>query len=249
MPFARDTLANYLTETIRSVVRDEVLDPAKSAGKLYREPRIFEDLLSSQPLCFNLFGELQRDLELASRAFGALLDDDGLRVTAVEFEHSPGRADERFTADGSAFDVFVTYTSASVAKGFVGVEVKYAESLATSPARHRPRYEAVADAMGVFVPSARARLREPPLEQLWRDHLLAGSLALDPESAFARGTFAVISPSGNDAVVGALAAYRDCLRDGSGFATWTLERVIEVLEAAGAGEWVAELDGRYLGAE
>lgn len=248
MPFAKETLANYLTDTIRRVVRDEVLDTAKRAGKLYREPRIFEDLLSSQPLCFNLFAELQRDLDLAARVFQALLGDRDLRVTAIEFEHSPGRGDTRFIADRSAFDVFATYTSASAPSGFVGIEVKYAESLTASTARHRPRYEAVADAMGVFVPSARERLREAPLEQLWRDHLLAGSLALDTESGFTQGTFAVLYPRENDAVAGALEAYRACLRDDSGFATWTLERVIEVLETAGAGEWVAELKGRYLGA-
>ena len=46
MPFARDTLANYLTDGIRDVVRAEVLDAKKSAGKLYGQPRIFNDLLA-----------------------------------------------------------------------------------------------------------------------------------------------------------------------------------------------------------
>lgn len=101
MPFAQETLANYLTETIREVVRQEVLDPTRSANKLYRAPRIFEDLLSSQPLCFNLFAHLQRDLELASRVFAELLDIDGLQVETVEFEYSPGRGDPRFTTQRS----------------------------------------------------------------------------------------------------------------------------------------------------
>lgn len=55
MPSAKETLANYLTDTVRRVVREEVLDSAKSQGKLYGKPRIFNNLLSSQPLCFNLF--------------------------------------------------------------------------------------------------------------------------------------------------------------------------------------------------
>jgi hypothetical protein len=66
MPWAQESLANYLTENIRDVVRSEVLDPVKSKGKLYGKPRIFNDLLSSQPLCFNLFGELSQDLQLAT---------------------------------------------------------------------------------------------------------------------------------------------------------------------------------------
>ncbi len=247
MPYAKDTLANYVTDTIRDVVRAEVLDPKKAQGKLYREPRIFDDLLSSQPLCFNLFGEMQRDLDLASRVFALLMDDPTVNVTAIEFEHSPGRGDLRFTGDHSAFDVFVVYTTATTTRGFVGIEVKYAESLGGTPARHRPRYDEVADALGVFKPEARERLRKPPLEQFWRDHLLAGSLLLDRASGFDAGAFAVVYPDDNTVVRDALADYRACLRDGSTFGAWTLERVLNAADQSGAGKWVGEVRERYLG--
>lgn len=247
MPFAKETLAGYVTETIRSVVRDEVLDLRRSAGKLYREPRIFEDLLSSQPLCFNLFGELKRDLAVASRLFASVLEDPGLVVTAIELEHSPGRGDARFTADGSAFDVFVVYRRASGGAGFVGIEVKYVEDMKSPPARHRQRYEDVADAMGVFLPEARERVRSSPLEQLWRDHLLAGSLSLDSTSRFERGLFSVVYPRGNHAAAAAVAGYRDCLRDSSTFAAWSLEDFLGCARRAGGGEWVGLVEERYLG--
>lgn len=248
MPFAKDKLANYMTDTIQQVVRAEVLDPKKAEGKLYREPRIFDDLLSSQPLCFNLFGELQRDLDLASRVFAVLIGDPNVRVSAIEFEHSPGRGDPRFTGDRSAFDVFVVYTSATVTRAFLGIEVKYAESLGGAPARHRPRYDEVADAMGVFLPEARDKLRLPPLEQFRRDHLLAGSLLLDADSGFDAGAFAVVYPQGNTVVGEALGKYRASLRDGSTFMTWTLETVLDAVGRAGAGAWVAEVRERYVGA-
>ncbi|QDG52136.1 hypothetical protein FIV42_15710 [Persicimonas caeni] len=38
------------------------------------QPRIFNNLLSSQPLCFNLFGELQQNLELATEVFRTLAE-------------------------------------------------------------------------------------------------------------------------------------------------------------------------------
>jgi hypothetical protein len=117
-----------MTDTVRDVVRAEVLDPVRNEGKLYRAPRIFEDLLSSQPLCFNLFAELQRDRMLAGRVFERLLARPDLRVESVDFEHSPGRGDPRFTGDHSAFDVFLT-CEADGARGFVGIEVKYVETL------------------------------------------------------------------------------------------------------------------------
>ena len=150
MPFARDTLENYLTDTIREVVRAEVLDAKKSAGKLYGQPRIFNDLLSSQPLCFNLFGELQRDLDLATRVVASLTGGHVARVTGIEFEHSPGRRDAKYTGDRSAFDVFIEYVAGSGARGFLGVEVKYHEGLGDPAAEHRPRYDEVAALMGAF---------------------------------------------------------------------------------------------------
>lgn len=122
MPLAEQALANFMTDTVREVVRSEVLDPIRCHGKIYRAPRVFEDLLSSQPLCFNSFGELQRDLDLASRVFRSLLLRPDVRVTAIDFEHSPGRGEVRFTGDSSAFDVFVSFT-AGAEHGFVGIEV------------------------------------------------------------------------------------------------------------------------------
>jgi len=93
MPGAEEHLWNYLTDGIRDVVRAEVLDPRWSEGKLFARPRIFDDLLSSQPLCFNLFGELKRDLGLASRVLGRLAPSRVKTVHRIEFEHSPGRGD------------------------------------------------------------------------------------------------------------------------------------------------------------
>lgn len=92
--WAQASLANFLTDTIRDVVRAEVLDPVRSRGKLYGQPRIFQNLLSSQPLCFNLFGELQRDLPLATSVMSDMTEGRVQEVTGIDFEHSPGRGDD-----------------------------------------------------------------------------------------------------------------------------------------------------------
>ena len=86
MPWAKQTLANYLTDTVRQVVREEVMDQKKSHGKLFSRPRIFNDLLSSQPLCFNLFGELRQDLTLATAVFKDFTSGRVHAVTSIEFE-------------------------------------------------------------------------------------------------------------------------------------------------------------------
>lgn len=244
MPWARETLNNYLTDTIRAVVRHEVIDSSRSAGKLYARPRIFNDLLSSQPLCFNLFAELQQDLDLASAVFRKLTAGRSAEVTDIDFEHSPGRGDLRYTGDSSAFDVYVTFTTPEGGRGFVGIEVKYHENLQGRPARHRTRYDDVAEAMGCFRPEASSRLRQQPLQQIWRDHLLAGAhLQADD---FADGLFAFLYPQDNSHCSKAIEAYRGCLSNELTLAVWTLESVLEIIRQYTAADWSSHFFDRYL---
>jgi len=49
-------VASFLTEDIGRLVKEEIVRPNK---KVIQEPRIWINLLSSQPLAFNLFGELR----------------------------------------------------------------------------------------------------------------------------------------------------------------------------------------------
>lgn len=239
----RATLGNFLTETIRDVVQHDVLGPGRDPDALIDEKRLFSNLLSSQPLCFNLFGELARDLDAATRVLGVLAGGKIARVTRIAFEHSPGRRDPRFTGDRSAFDVFVTYDSPAGTRGFLGIEVKYHESLGDAAAPHRPRYDELADAMGCF-PADRARLKTKPLQQIWRDHLLAGAL-LGGGLGYDEGAFVFLYPEANAACARAVAAYRAELTSDATFVAWTLEDVVETQRAAGVRS-AAALAARYL---
>jgi len=244
MPGAEEHLWNYLTDGIRDVVRAEVLDPRRSEGKLFARPRIFDDLLSSQPLCFNLFGELTRDLALASRVMHRLVPDKVATVHRIEFEHSPGRRDPRYTADRSAFDVYVEYESIGGKKGFLGIEVKYHENMNDALAPHRERYDQVAMGMGCFHANHLPDLRMKPINQLWRDHMLAGSMLL--ADGWAEGMFVVLYPSENSHAAAAIQKYQACLADSSTFATWTIESFVSALETEDAGGLPGELKDRYL---
>ena len=70
---ARKTEANFLNEDIRRVVRNRLANPQEH--QTIDEERLYCNLLSSMPLCFNLFGILQTDLELADRAVHAWWPD------------------------------------------------------------------------------------------------------------------------------------------------------------------------------
>jgi len=243
MPWAQRSLANYLTPTIGRLVACE-FDNRNKLRKLYGYPRLFDDLLSSQPLCFNLFGELKADFALATAVLRDLTKGVVEKVTRLEFEHSPGRGDRRFSGDHSAFDVYVEFVRNDGGRGFMGFEVKYHEDLSNPPAPHRPRYDEVAKDMGCFLEEKRAALQAKPLQQLWRDHLLAGSLTAARK--FDSGQFVIIYPSGNTPCATAVNAYRECLSDDSTFAAWTLEEVVAAISFQCRKAWVEDFDNRYL---
>jgi hypothetical protein len=245
MPWARESLANFITDSASSAVRNEVLDPVRSEGKLFGMPRIFDNLLSSQPLCFNLFAGLQSHLESATAVVQSMGLSHVRTVTSIQFEHSPGRGDPAYTGDRSAFDVFLEYSTRSGQTGFLGVEVKYHENLAGKSATLRGRYEEVAGDAGCFRPGMLPALRLQPLQQIWRDHLLASSLLQHGD--YDEGAFVFLSPEENPHCQAAVCQYRECLVDDATFFDWTLESFFESVSARlGDDPWVKLFFDRYL---
>ena len=243
MPWAQDTLANFLTDPVREVVRAEVIEVDDGEGKLYGKPRIFNDLLSSQPLCFNLFGELTCDLSLASAVMNSMTGGRFTEVTKIDFEWSPGRRDPRYLNDRSAFDVYLRCRSASGGKGFIGIEVKYHENLAGLAGGHKSEYDKVADKMGCFREN-REPLLKSPLQQIWRDHLLAGVTRI--EDGHEDGLFVTLYPKDNLDVANALSDYRAQLLSDGSFAAWTLEDFVGKLSSFSGASWIDAFTNRYL---
>jgi hypothetical protein len=188
-------LANYMSPQAKQKVQ-EAVNPASSSGALLSRPRLWVDLLSSQPLCFNVIGPLADDLDLATAAL-RLLWPQIEQVTEVRFEWSPGRGDERYTGSRSAFDVFIAYQG-DAGRGFLGIEVKYHENLRGSAAADsKGRYPAIARSHGIFRETAMVDLQKLPLQQLWLDHLLALQLGASSQDGWDEGTFVLIFPTGN----------------------------------------------------
>jgi hypothetical protein len=102
---AKRTGANFLTPAIRRQVRDRLA--RREDHELIQEQRLWADLLSSQPMCFNLFGELAADLELATSAARAWWPGRAEQITELRFEWSPGRLDPRYLGNRTAFDALL----------------------------------------------------------------------------------------------------------------------------------------------
>ena len=255
--FAKASKSNFLTERVRSLAADEMAK-AKESGALFNEARMWDNLLSSQPLCFNLFGELAVDMDAATICFKKLFPSRIGRVTAVKFEYSPGRGDAQYTGDKSAFDVFVEYERGGK-NGFLGIEVKYAESLREEQPRKSAeifekngvRYTELTEALGVFAPHAIDTLASPPLSQIWRDHLLALALLNHTERKYDEGVFVFLFPSLNKQCQDGVDEYAKYLSSNddtiSGFCPRHLEDFIHTVANHYQTDWSAELRSRYLG--
>lgn len=252
LAFARETKANFLTDNIRKLVTLEIAEGKKEKA-LISEPRIWNNLLSSQPLCFNLFGELKLNYDLATHLFSNLFPDRIGQVTEIKFEYSPCRGNASYTDDHSAFDVFVEY-SQNNRRGFMGIEVKYAESLREeskekAEKNFKERYIELYNQSGKFKPNSIDQLKLPPLSQIWRDHLLA----IATEKDYDEGCFLFIYPSNNSYCHQGVNEYKALLNTDnekiSGFYSRYLEDFVFALKEISNAEWIVEHEKRYLGNE
>ncbi|MEO8587804.1 MAG: hypothetical protein ABI432_00395 [Flavobacteriales bacterium] len=242
--------SNFLTEGIRCVVREEMKANAARKGparKVFRADRLYGDLLNSQSLAFNLFGELKLDLEMATRVFRYMRPDHVDTVIGLEFEHAPRLGVARSNGDRSTFAVFVEYLGPR-GRGFIGMEVKYAESLSSKPVLFRERYWELAEASGQFRPGSLETLRTMPLgvEQLWRAHLLCLELGPPVGTTYAAGCFMFLYPQDNFDCQIAVNRYQKMLSGSDSFLPFTMEEYCWALRSVKAGDWVDELVGRYL---
>jgi len=245
-PAAAKAGSNFLLPAIAWLVRRELA--YRESAALIDEGRLYGNLLSSMPLCFNLFGLLKLDLAFASRVIGELFPDlAGAKVQAVLFEHSPGRGDPALTGDHSAFDAFIRYETTTGKKGFVAIELKYSESCQETVPTIRPRYDDLAEVSGLFVDPMKPALRTNPCQQLYREHLLAQAMLMRGD--YDEGRFVVIAPQLNTLVANAVATFKRELKpageDQVGFAGITLEETIVAIAMAGEEEYAAKLYRRY----
>jgi hypothetical protein len=114
---------NFLSENILNSVKKTIEERDVFGAGMLAEDRLFNNLLSSQPLCFNFFGELMMDSGLALQILRCFYPNL-TGVTRVIFEFAPK---ENYTKDNSAFDVaFEVMQNDKL--GLIGLECKYTDS-------------------------------------------------------------------------------------------------------------------------
>ncbi len=237
---------NFVTPEIFAVARARL---AQGGGGV--EPfRLLHNMLSSQPLCFNLFGPLVGKPERAARLFGSLFPGEIASVREVRIEYAPSPASD-YLADRTSFDAFVDYVRPDGARAFIAIETKLTDTF--SPAvKDGPCYRRwMSGPRDPFLPEASPRVQLSAHNQLWRNHLLALAMRDIPSSPYAACRSVVVHHPLDEDGAAAVASYRALLRpDQASFAVATLDSIVAGFARVSQGEeehrWLDALRARYL---
>ncbi len=122
-----ESKSNFLTPNALKAYEQTLGERCRESAGIVNDDRVWNNLLSSQPLCFNFFGELKLDLPFASRVIRNFLPTIE-EITDVKFEYAP---EENYTGDNSAFDVAFFYRTTEGKRGVWGLECKYTDDFST----------------------------------------------------------------------------------------------------------------------
>lgn len=152
------------------------------------EDRLFNNLLSSQPMAFNLFCPLRKMLEesrkIATKVIKAALPEYSIHeVTKVDLEFIPKNYKE-LTGDKSAMDAIIEFVDMDGCDGFIAIETKYSENLGTNVAykidengKKMPRSQSVnaIRELQCFTHDTEKSIMDgnTPLTQIYRNFLLS----------------------------------------------------------------------------
>ncbi len=176
---------NFLTNYAFRYAKDRVTN--RKEYETIESDRLFNNLLSSQPMAFNLFCPLREMLEkspeTATAAIKAALPMYPIHiVTDVDLEFIP-KDYANLSGDKSAMDAIIRFVNESGQEGFIAIETKYSENLGTNVAlekgTNKPRIKSLETVrqLKCFKPDIEDRITEGQLKltQIYRNFLLSES--------------------------------------------------------------------------
>ncbi len=239
---------NFVSPAVHAFAEQRLAQDA-----VHIEPwRLRNNLLSSQPMCFNLFAPLALDLDLATRLLRKMpgIPQDA-QVTRVELEYAPTRAE--MLNDGTSFDAWVEYERADGKRGFVAIETKLTEPFSQQHYPYSPRYQRwQSEPTWWWRHGAEAHFCDKQFNQIWRNHLLAFALRHQPDGPYSECVSVVVSHPMDSACTTAIAAYREHLLPDApaNLLHWPLDDLVarwtSAAQTPDETSWLQALNQRYL---
>jgi len=133
---------NFLDEYIFRYTKSKVLEKQVNPDLTIDEYRLFNNMLSSMPMAFNLFGLIRKFLEDGNPAATDIIkivfpDFKWVeKVTYLDVEFIP-RPIGNYTNDKSAFDVMILAKDKKSNEGIISIETKYTDLLGSNSSSKR----------------------------------------------------------------------------------------------------------------
>ena len=163
---------NYAKSRVKNLQPHETID----------EYRLFNNMLSSQPMAFNLFCPFIQMIEegkgdIVTNVFKEIFPDKHIReVTEVGLEYLHTDI-KNYLNDCTAMDAIVRYKDTDGKPAFIAIETKYTDVLGENTSnkeRAQDRYRDWIKRIGMFKPETEAKLLsgEKVISQIYRNFLL-----------------------------------------------------------------------------
>lgn len=242
LPKSAPQSANFLSPEIHEYVQARVPVVRSQNGTL-EEDRLYRNMLSSMPMCFNIFGALRVYPITAARMLADCTRLDVASLTRVEVEWTPDG--EHPLGDRTAFDAFVEYLNSAGDRCFFGVETKYTEPFSQEEYFSDRYAEVTAAPPNGFTDGAAEVLVGRNTNQLWRNAMLAAAVRQQHE--YAEGRVLVLALDADTGAEKALYGCRDqhtCPDEL--FASVTLGALASTAEGTVLDSWSCKFRRRYL---
>lgn len=240
--------ANFLEDYIYVYARSRVA--YKKPFETINSDRLFNNLLSSQPMAFNLFCPLRKMLcesvEKTTRLLQqALPGFDIERVTDVDLEFIPDNHSE-LTGDRSAMDAIIRFVDSASRESFIAIETKYSENLGANEASNKDISMRLIKELGCFRCDIEDRIKSSKikLSQIYRNFLLSEAYGKD---IGAESYSLIISPEQHPSTNGEWRSVVDELTPGyrHKLQTISLEEFVSRLISCSSGEYRATFEKFY----
>jgi hypothetical protein len=235
---------NFLTDEIHRVVESRIAE-----GGTVEPFRCRHNMLSSQPMCFNLLAPLQSRPSLAAAFVEAVtgreveVEEHGVRI-----EDSPGHL-----GDATGLDASIRYRTHGGRSGVLGIETKLTEQFSRKVygLDSKPAYRRYSEASSAPFDQARLELlTDARWNQLWRNQMLCEAIADHEQRELAEQL--VIFPDDVGETAFLVAEYAALLRRSDAVVARTLADIITALDQAphrDGTSWLERFHVRYVDLE
>lgn len=214
--------------------------------------RLFNNMLSSMPMAFNLFHPLMMIKEkypseinnIVKKLFPELPIN---KVTSIEIEFIPAPP-EKYINDKSAMDTAIVFTDKKSKKYIIAIETKYTDSLGTNKARDNKRKLEFAIESGLFTDEGINHIKNG-CTQIYRNFLLTESYRFIEN--FHDSYSIILAPQEHPTTVREIESLKNYLKEEYHYKLnkYSLEDFVSIIKENSPVEfkqWIEQFYSRYL---